>query len=109
VPWESINSTVYHLFYTWCFSFDRSDEGDGRQLWDRPTTLQTDIHSADELVSKCERGIVRKLWERDRGDVDPDPLNEWLYDGDPTKRDYVADLIRSVTAVPGFSVGSRSA
>jgi uncharacterized protein (TIGR00288 family) len=100
VPWDSINSTVYHQFYTWCFSFDRSDEGDGRQLWDRPTTLQTDIHSADELISKCERGVVRKLWERDRGEVDPDALNEWLYDGDPTKRDYVADLIRSVTSAP---------
>jgi hypothetical protein len=106
VPWESINSTVYHQFYTWCFFFDRSDEGDGRQLWDRRTTLQTDIHSADELISKCERGIVRKLWERDRSDVDPDALNEWLYDGDPTKRDYVADLIRSVTSAPGnFPVG----
>ncbi len=23
VPWESINSTVYHLFYTWCFYFER--------------------------------------------------------------------------------------
>jgi hypothetical protein len=100
IPWESINSTVYHLFYTWCFSFDRSDEDTGKQLWDRPTTLQTDIHTADELISKCERGIIRKFWERDRSDVDPEALNSWLYDGDDEKREYVSELIRSVVATP---------
>lgn len=97
VPWEAINSTVYHLFYTWCFDFDKSDGDDGKQLWDRRTTLRPDVHSAEELISKSERGIVRKLWERERSDLDADALNEWLYDGDPTKRDYVADLARSVT------------
>ena len=96
VPWESINSTVYHLFYTWCFFFDRSDGDEGKQLWDRRTTLQSDIHSADELITKSERGIARKLWERDRNDVDVDALNEWLYDDDPKRRDYVADIVRSV-------------
>jgi uncharacterized protein (TIGR00288 family) len=98
VPWDAINSTVYHLFYTWCFTFDRTDESDGKQLWDRRTSLQTDIHSADELISKCERGIIRKLWERDRGDVDAESLNAWLYDADPDKLEYVVDLIRSVGA-----------
>ena len=96
VPWEAINSTVYHLFYTWCFDFDKSD--DGKQLWDRRTKLRPDIHSPEELISKGERGIVRKLWERERADLDADAFNEWLYDGDPEKRDYVADLIRSVTS-----------
>jgi uncharacterized protein (TIGR00288 family) len=105
IPWESVNSTVYHLFYTWCFEFDRSDENDHRQLWDRRTTLKADIHTADELISKCERGIVRKLWERDRGEVDPDALNEWLYDGEEDKREYVAELVRSTTAnnTPAFT------
>ncbi len=101
VPWESVNSTTYHLFYTWCFNFDKTDELDGKQLWDRRTTLHQDVHSADELISRCERGIVRKLWERERGDVDVDALNDWLYDGDSTKRDYVADLVRSVTTTIG--------
>ena len=76
VPWESINSTVYHLFYTWCFDFDKSD--DGKQLWDRRTTLRPDIHSPEELISKSERGVVRKLWERERSDLDADAFNEWL-------------------------------
>jgi uncharacterized protein (TIGR00288 family) len=104
VPWESINSTVYHMFYTWCFYFDRTDEADAaKQLWDRRTTLHTDIHSDDELISKCERGIVRKLWERERGDLDVTALTGWLYDGDEDKCDYVADLIRTVTAPPAVS------
>ena len=103
VPWDSINSTVYHMFYTWCFTFDRSDANDARQLWDRPTMIQNDVHNPDELISKCERGIVRKLWERERGDLDAASLNDWLYDNDPTKIDYVADLIRTVaqTAASG--------
>jgi uncharacterized protein (TIGR00288 family) len=98
VPWESINSTVYHLFYTWCFQFDRSDADDGKQLWDRRTSLMTDIHSADELIAKCERGVVRKVWERDRDATDADALNAWLYDGDAAMRPHVDELIRQVAA-----------
>lgn len=101
VPWESINSTVYHLFYTWCFFFDRSDGDEGKQLWDRRTSLQADIHSADELIAKCERGIARKLWERDRGDVDAEALNEWLYDGDSEKYEYIEEMVKSVSANMG--------
>ena len=97
VPWESINSTVYHLFYTWCFFFDRSDGDEGKQLWDRRTSLHSDIHNADELIVKCERGIARKLWERNRGEVEVDALNDWLYDGDRSKREYVAEIIRHVS------------
>ena len=97
VPWESINSTVYHLFYTWCFYFDRGDGDEDKQLWDRRTSLQADIHSAEDLIGKCERGIVRKLWERDR-DVDPDALNEWLYESDPERRAHVVELIEKVAA-----------
>ena len=104
VAWESINSTVYHLFYTWCFWFDRSDADDARQLWDRRTWLQSDIHSADELIEKCERGIVRKLWERDRN-VDVDALNDWLYEGDPEKRAVVAELVERVAAVGAVGGG----
>lgn len=105
VAWESINSTVYHLFYTWCFWFDRSDADDARQLWDRRTWLQSDIHSADELIEKCERGIVRKLWERDRH-VDVDALNDWLYEGDPEKRAVVTELVERVAAA-GMVSGGR--
>jgi uncharacterized protein (TIGR00288 family) len=97
VPWDSVNSTMYHMFYTWCFFFDRRDEGDGRQLWDRPTSLQQDIRSPEELISKVERGIVRKLWERERDELEADALNDWLYDSDPVKIDYINDLIKSVS------------
>lgn len=96
IPWDSVNSTIYHMFYTWCFFFDRRDEGDGRQLWDRPTSLVSDIKSPEELISRVERGIVRKLWERERGDLDAEALNDWLYDNDPTKIDYMTELIKSV-------------
>ncbi|MBC8104349.1 MAG: NYN domain-containing protein, partial [Cytophagales bacterium] len=102
VPWESINSTVYHLFYTWCFFFDRTDGNDNKQLWDRRTSLHSDIHSAEELMQRCDRGIIRKLWERDRSDIDGDALNDWLYDGDAERRKQIGELIVSVTtAAPG--------
>ncbi len=106
VPWESINSTVYHLFYTWCFFFDRSDGDEGKQLWDRRTSLQADIHNADELIAKCERGIARKLWERDRGDVDVDALNEWLYDDSDEKYADIEEMVKSVSAIMASGNGN---
>ncbi|GAB4467235.1 MAG: hypothetical protein OHK0029_39100 [Armatimonadaceae bacterium] len=99
VSWESVNSTVYHLFYTWCFDFDRSED-DGRQLWDRRTTIKDEVQGADDLILRCERGIVKKLWEKERADVDADALNEWLYEGDTEKREYVNELVRSVVNAP---------
>ena len=106
VPWESINSTVYHLFYTWCFFFDRSDGDEGRQLWDRRTSLHSDIHNADELIAKCEKGIARKLWERDRAEVDADALNDWLYDGDPAHYALIEEMVKSVST--GFAGGAAN-
>ena len=106
VPWESINSAVYHLFYTWCFRFDKTDEGEGKQLWDRRTSLQEDILSADALQEKCERGIVRRLWERERDDLDPVAVNAWLYDGDEVTVPRVRELIE-VVAAPTYVPGSR--
>jgi hypothetical protein len=100
VPWESINSTVYHLFYTWCFTFERENGDEGKQLWDRSTRLQADVRCADDLIARCERGIVRKLWERDRSDLDAAALNEWLNDSDPAALPAVEELIRTVSAVP---------
>ncbi len=106
VPWESVNSTVYHLFYTWCFAFDKTDEGDGKQLWDRRTILQSDILTKDDLINKCERGIARKLWERDRGEVDAPALNDWLFDGDSTTQPRVLEIIETVAA-PTFAIVGR--
>jgi uncharacterized LabA/DUF88 family protein len=96
VPWESINSTVYHLFYTWCFEFDKSEDDGNKQLWDRRTSLKNDIQTADDLIGKSEKGVIRKLWERDRGEVDIDAMTEWLYDGDDAHRETVSELIRAV-------------
>lgn len=106
IPWDSINSTVYHLFYTWCFAFDRNDEGDGKQLWDRRTTLQGDIGSVDDLVYKCERGVVRKVWERERGDIDADALNQWLYDGAEETLPRVHELIEAASS-SGYGTAVR--
>jgi hypothetical protein len=102
IPWESINSTVYHLFYTWCFFFDRttatitSSSGSPNQ----PALRHSQRRGAGQ---RCDRGIIRKLWERDRSDVDTDALNDWLYDGDTGRRQYIEELIRSVTSSIGVS------
>ncbi|WP_309685018.1 NYN domain-containing protein [Armatimonas sp.] len=105
ISWDSVNSAVYHLFYTWCFYFDRGDETDSKQLWDRKTSLQPDILSADDLIEKTERGIARKLWERDREGVDAEALNEWLYDGNPEDLESVKELIEIVSAPDYTTVG----
>lgn len=105
VSWDSVNSTVYHLFYTWCFDFDRSEEAESKQLWDRLTTLQTDVLSADDLIEKTEQGIARKLWEREREEIDADALNAWLYDGNPEALESVKELIEIVSAPDYTTVG----
>ncbi len=106
VPWESVNSTIYHLFYTWCFRFDRSDEGEGKQLWDRKTYFVDEIGSAEDLKERTERGIIRKLWEKDRGDLDAIEVNGWLFDGNREQLSRVEELIASVTA-PGATLSPR--
>lgn len=105
VPWDSVNSTVYHLFYTWCFFFDRGEESENKQLWDRKTSLQPDILSADDLIEKTERGIARKLWERERETIDAEALNAWLYDGNPEDLESVQELIEIVSAPDYTTVG----
>jgi uncharacterized protein (TIGR00288 family) len=105
VSWESINSAVYHLFYTWCFSFDRSPEDENKQLWDRRTTLQNDIRSAEELIAKSERGIVRRLWEKERESLDLPALNEWLFDGDPVGVDTLQNIVNLISSPSYTTVG----
>lgn len=106
VPWESVNSTVYHLFYTWCFRFDKTDEGEGKQLWDRRTFLVEEIGSAEDLKERVDRGVVRKLWEKERGDLDPAAVNAWLYDGNPQSLSRVEELI-ALNAAPGATLFGR--
>lgn len=105
ITWDAVNSTIYHLFYTWCFEFDRSEESESKQLWDRKTRLQPDINDADDLIEKTERGIARKLWERDREGVDAEALNEWLYDGNPEDLESVKELIEIVSHPDYTTVG----
>jgi uncharacterized protein (TIGR00288 family) len=93
VPWDSINTTVYHLFYTWCFDFDKTDEAEGKQLWDRRTRLHASLMDAIDLQRRCDMGIVRIIWEWERDETDAEALGVWLYDGDDTKYPYLEELI----------------
>lgn len=106
VSWDSINSAVYHLFYSFCFRFDKSDEGDGKQLWDRRTSLQDEIDSVEALEDRADRGIVRKLWERDRDTLDAEAVNAWLYDGNKETLDRVKELIATVSS-PSYATLTR--
>lgn len=96
IPWESVNSTIYQLFYTWCFAFDSNEEADGKQRWDRKTSLHPDILTVVDLASRADRGIVRRLMENEREAIDPVGLNEWLYDADLTMLPKVVELIETV-------------
>ena len=104
VPWESVNSTVYQLFYTWCFAFDNNEEADGKQRWDRRTSLHPEIVTIDDLAKRCDRGIVRRLMESEREDIDPAALNEWLYDADPGMLPQVRELM-DLSRAPYMSLG----
>jgi uncharacterized protein (TIGR00288 family) len=61
VPWDSVNNVVYHLFWTYCFEFGESDED--VPLWDRPTRWSGGMETPEEVIRRCDLGLVRMISE----------------------------------------------
>jgi predicted transcriptional regulator len=66
--------------------------------------LHPDISSIDDLAKRCDKGIVRRLLESEREDINPAALNEWLYDADPGMLPQVRELMDHSRA-PYMSLG----
>ena len=93
VPWESVNNVVYHLFWTYCFEFGEGDES--VPLWDRPTCWHGGMASAEEVIRRCDTGLVRMISEV-VGNVEPVVVVEVLGDRDTSRLIYFEEVCAQV-------------
>lgn len=89
VPWESVNNVVYHLFWTYCFEFGEGDES--VPLWDRPTCWQGGMQGPDEVIRRCDTGLVRMISEV-VGAVEPAVVVEVLGDRNMSRLSYFEEV-----------------
>ncbi len=87
--WDSVNNVVYHLFWTYCFEF--GEAADDVPLWDRPTHFSAGMASEEEVVRRCDTGLVRMISEV-VGTVDPQVVLEVLGDSTPERLPYFDEI-----------------
>jgi uncharacterized protein (TIGR00288 family) len=93
VPWESVNNVVYHLFWTYCFEFGEAEED--VPLWDRPTKWSGPVECPDDVIRRCDTGLVRMISEV-VGVVDPRIVVEVLGDHDMSRLGYFDEICAHV-------------
>ncbi len=103
VPWDSANNVVYHLFWTYCFEFDEAEED--VPLWDRPTRWSGLPADAEEVIRRCDLGLVRIISDV-VGHVTPETALEVLGDGSADRMVYFEEVCGQVNLRPG-TVGRR--
>ncbi|MBM3458336.1 MAG: hypothetical protein FJX77_07370, partial [Armatimonadetes bacterium] len=101
ISWDSINNVVYHLFWTYCFEFGEAP--DEIPLWDRPTIFSGGMTSEEEVIRRCDAGLVRMISEV-VGTVDPQVLLEVLGDNKPERLPYFEEICAGVNQrLPGMT------
>ncbi len=79
VPQSLVQEVFHQLFHTFCFEFDPSGK-EGPPLWERPAYLMKTIHSANDLLEHCDRGLLRILQQNLPGErIDPQAATILLY------------------------------
>lgn len=102
VPWDSVNNVVYHLFWTYCFEFGEADED--VPLWDRPTRWSGGLSGHEDVIRRCDTGLVRMISEV-VGTVDPRVTVDVLGDQDASRLAYFEEVCVAVNQ--RFGVNSR--
>jgi uncharacterized LabA/DUF88 family protein len=93
VPWDHVNNVVYHLFWTYCFEFGEGD--DDVPLWDRPTRWSHAMETPEEVIRRCDLGLVRMISDV-VGVVDPQTAVQALGDEDPGRLHYFEEVCTHV-------------
>jgi uncharacterized protein (TIGR00288 family) len=93
ISWDSVNNVVYHMFWTYCFEFGPAD--DETPLWDRTTSWAGGDTTADEVIRRCDTGLVRKIAEV-VGQVEPAIVVDVLGDGDQEQLEYFTEVCEQV-------------
>ncbi|GAB4493227.1 MAG: hypothetical protein Fur0016_29130 [Anaerolineales bacterium] len=63
VTGQYITETAHQLFHTFCFTFDKENNGQASdvKLWDRRVAFAPEINRATELLDRCDRGLLQKI------------------------------------------------
>jgi uncharacterized LabA/DUF88 family protein len=106
VPWDNVNNVVYHLFWTYCFEF--TEAADDVPLWDRPTRWFGGMQSFEEIIRRCDHGLVRMIADH-VGTVDPQIAAQVLGDGSEEHLPFFEEVCAQVNGRFGSPVdGGRS-
>jgi uncharacterized protein (TIGR00288 family) len=93
VPWDNVNNVVYHLFWTYCFEFGEAEED--VPLWDRPTRWTSGLETAEDVIRRCDTGLVRMVSDV-VGTVDPRVTLEVLGDNNEERTAYFEEICAQV-------------
>lgn len=93
VPWDSVNNVAYHLFWTYCFEFGDAEED--VPLWDRPTRWHSAVSGEEDIIRRCDQGLVRMISEV-VGTVDPAVVVEVLGDAGTDRQTYFEEVCTQV-------------
>lgn len=94
ISWDSVNNVVYHLFWTYCFEFDEVEDEE-QPLWDRPTHWNNGMADPEEIIRRCDHGLVRMIAEV-IGPVDHHLVIQVLGDGNMAREEHFADICAQV-------------
>ncbi len=107
IKWQYVHETVHQLFHTYCFTFDQDDRNypaDVR-LWDRQVNLAEGINSANQLLDKCDQGLLQKIGRRlgDTSNINKEVAARLLYGSVTGQRmlDRVEQLIQALNQGQG--------
>jgi uncharacterized LabA/DUF88 family protein len=101
ISYTIISETAYQVFHCNCFWFKEETTQSGEnKLWDRAVTFRYGINSANELLAKCDRELLKKI----RRGLDQEEKIEaavaarLLYGkvGNPHKKAYIEKLITEI-------------
>jgi uncharacterized LabA/DUF88 family protein len=102
IRWQYVHETVHQLFHTYCFDFDQDDGKYPKdvRLWDRHVSLVSGINNADDLLDRCDRGLLKKIGSRlgSVDEIDREAAARLLYGSVRGQKmlDHVQDLIKDL-------------
>jgi hypothetical protein len=101
IRYAIIKDTAFQLFHCQCFDFtSKKDYPEGTMLWDKAVTFSDGINSDNELLTWCDRELLKKIQQGldPEEKIDPEIAAHLLYDkeGNPYKTDYVKKMIKEI-------------
>lgn len=102
ISYTNINDTAHQLFHCKCFEFGSMQKHypEGTKLWDKDVSVIDGIGSANELLTRCDRELLKKIRKclEPNKKIEPEVATWLLYgkEGIPYKKEHVEKLIKEI-------------